>query len=174
MSAENTTDTKSSRRRRRLAEAEAKSKIESAEDAAEEVDEVEDDEDDSDETTTSRGLTAKKGRPTPGRRNRVEEEEEGNTVTRTVGGVRGYFEDTMEELRKVTWPTREETLRLTGIVLVVTIIASLLLGFISLIFAELVRVGVAQPLLLVGVFVVFVLAVLGFIFYTTRSSGTSY
>ena len=174
MSAENTTDTKSSRRRRRLAEAEAKSKIESAEEADEDVDEVEDDEDDSDETTTSRGLTAKKGRPTPGRRNRVEEEEEGNTVTRTVGGLRGYFQDTAEELRKVTWPTREETLRLTGIVLVVTVIASVLLGLISLLFAELVRVGVAQPILLVGVFVVFVLAVLGFVFYTTRSSGTSY
>jgi preprotein translocase subunit SecE len=174
MSAENTTDTKSSRRRRRLAEADQKNQIVAAEDAAEDVDEVEDDEDDSDETTTSRGLTAKKGRPTPGRRNRVDDEEEGNTVTRTVGGLRGYFQDTSEELRKVTWPTREETLRLTGIVLAVTIVCSIALGLISLAFTELVRYGIANPVALVAIFVVFVAAVLGFLYFTTRSSGTSY
>jgi preprotein translocase SecE subunit len=174
MSAENTTDAKSSRRRRRLAETEQKSQIEAAEEAAEDVDEVEDDEDDSDETTTSRALTAKKGRPTPGRRNRPDDEEEGNTVTRTVGGLRGYIEDTREELRKVTWPTREETLRLTGIVLMVTLVASIVLGLISLLFTELVRYGIANPIALVALFVVIVAGVLGFIYFTTRSSGTSY
>jgi preprotein translocase subunit SecE len=32
-----------------------------------------------------------------------------------------YWRETRGELRKVTWPTREESLRLTGIVLGVTI-----------------------------------------------------
>ena len=34
-------------------------------------------------------------------------------------GVKGYFAETMRELRKVSWPTRKETTRLTGIVLTV-------------------------------------------------------
>lgn len=38
-----------------------------------------------------------------------------------------YFKDTRAEVAKVTWPTREEGLRLTGIVLVVTTIAAIVL-----------------------------------------------
>jgi preprotein translocase subunit SecE len=34
-----------------------------------------------------------------------------------------YFRDTRAEIAKVTWPTREEGLRLTGIVLIVTVIS---------------------------------------------------
>ena len=34
-----------------------------------------------------------------------------------------YLRDTRAEIAKVTWPTREEGLRLTGIVLVVTAIS---------------------------------------------------
>ncbi|MFN8375607.1 MAG: preprotein translocase subunit SecE [Anaerolineae bacterium] len=170
MSAENTTDTKSSRRRRRTAEVEEQVKNQVA---AEVEDDIEDDEDaeDADESS-GKGITAKKGRPTPGRRNRVEEEEEGNAVTRTVGGLRGYFEDTAEELRKVTWPTREEVRRLTLVVLAVTIAASLVLGAISLLFTELIRAGIAQPIILVAVFVVAVAVVLGFLYYNSRSSSS--
>jgi preprotein translocase subunit SecE len=38
-----------------------------------------------------------------------------------------YFRDTRAEVAKVTWPTREEGMRLTGIVLVVTVISGLFL-----------------------------------------------
>lgn len=38
-----------------------------------------------------------------------------------------YFRDTRAEVAKVTWPTREEGLRLTGIVLVVTVISGIFL-----------------------------------------------
>ncbi|MFN2202691.1 MAG: preprotein translocase subunit SecE, partial [Caldilineaceae bacterium] len=34
-----------------------------------------------------------------------------------------YFRDTRAEIAKVTWPTREEGLRLTGIVLIVTVVS---------------------------------------------------
>jgi len=47
-----------------------------------------------------------------------------------------YFQDTGEELRKVTWPTREETLRLTLIVLGSTAAAALVLGLLDLLFQE--------------------------------------
>ena len=54
-----------------------------------------------------------------------------------------YFRETRAELRKVTWPSREEALRLTGIVLATTVGFSLFLGIVdyllSKVFALLVR-----------------------------------
>ncbi len=57
-----------------------------------------------------------------------------------------YFRETRGELRKVTWPTREESQRLTAIVLGVTAVMALFLGLLDLIFSngiqELVRLVV--------------------------------
>ena len=44
--------------------------------------------------------------------------------------------ETVAELRKVNWPTRQEALRMTGIVLVVVAITGLLLGFLDFLFAR--------------------------------------
>jgi preprotein translocase subunit SecE len=49
-----------------------------------------------------------------------------------------WFKETAGELRKVTWPTREEAIALTRIVLIVTIIMSAILGVLDFIFARLV------------------------------------
>lgn len=43
-------------------------------------------------------------------------------------GVKGFFTDLGREMKKVTWPTRQETNRLTGVVLVVCL---LLVGVLS-------------------------------------------
>lgn len=48
-----------------------------------------------------------------------------------------YFQETQEELRKVTWPTREETIRLTMIVLGATVIFAVFLGALDFIFQRL-------------------------------------
>jgi preprotein translocase subunit SecE len=48
-----------------------------------------------------------------------------------------YFKETRAELRKVTWPTRQEALNLTGIVLAVTIFMAALLGLLDFLFAKL-------------------------------------
>ena len=48
----------------------------------------------------------------------------GNSITE-------YFRQTRAELRKVTWPTRRETLRLTGIVLAVTAVMAAFLGLVD-------------------------------------------
>ena len=45
--------------------------------------------------------------------------------------------ETVAELRKVNWPTRRETLRMTGLVLVVVGITGILLGFLDFVFARL-------------------------------------
>jgi preprotein translocase subunit SecE len=47
-----------------------------------------------------------------------------------------YFRETRGELRKVTWPTRQESQRLTAIVLGVTAVMSIFLGFLDFIFSH--------------------------------------
>jgi preprotein translocase subunit SecE len=42
--------------------------------------------------------------------------------------ARKFFADSLFELRKVVWPTREETLKITGLVLIVVAIISLVLS----------------------------------------------
>jgi len=52
--------------------------------------------------------------------------------------IKRWFKETAGELRKVSWPTREEAIALTRIVLIVTIIMSAILGILYFIFARLV------------------------------------
>jgi preprotein translocase subunit SecE len=49
-----------------------------------------------------------------------------------------YIGEIINELKKVVWLSRRETAYLTGIVLLVTVIASLVLGAIDLGFSELI------------------------------------
>jgi preprotein translocase subunit SecE len=50
-----------------------------------------------------------------------------------------FFQETVGELRKVTWPTWQEAVRLTAIVMVVLVFASLFLGAIDFLLTELFR-----------------------------------
>ena len=45
-----------------------------------------------------------------------------------------FFRDIVSELKKVTWPTREETMRLTAAVVVVTIAIGAMLGGVDITF----------------------------------------
>lgn len=47
--------------------------------------------------------------------------------------LREYLRETQFELRKVVWPTRQETLRTTAVVILVVVILSILLGLIDVI-----------------------------------------
>lgn len=47
--------------------------------------------------------------------------------------LKGFVVESQFELRKVVWPTRDETVKTTAIIIVVVIILSLLLGLIDLI-----------------------------------------
>jgi preprotein translocase subunit SecE len=108
--------------------------------------------DDDEEDDANRGLTASKGRATPSRRQREEEAEEnrGNFLTRFVRNLRDYFEGVRSEVGKVVWPTREETRRLSTIVLIALIIASLILGTISGLFTELFRLALESPFIVIA------------------------
>ncbi len=50
-----------------------------------------------------------------------------------------YLKETRAEIRKVSWPTREEATNLTVIVLAVTIAMAIFLGAVDLVFASLIR-----------------------------------
>jgi preprotein translocase subunit SecE len=47
--------------------------------------------------------------------------------------VRNFIAESQFEMRKVVWPTRDETIKTTGIIIAVVIVLSLLLGLIDLI-----------------------------------------
>lgn len=63
-------------------------------------------------------------------KSKAKSRQRGNAVVR-------YFRETSAELSKVNWPTREEALRLTGIVLVVVFAMSALLGVLDFLFSRL-------------------------------------
>ena len=136
--------------------------------------EVEDDSED--EGSETRGITAPKGRATPGRRTQEVEEVKAETgivssVTSPFRTMAEYWEGVLSEMQKVIWPTREETQRLATIVLVVVIISSLVLGLLSLIFSAIIAAGLNSPLIVFGA--IFLLAVVAFGFYLRSSNRGS-
>lgn len=60
-----------------------------------------------------------------------------NPVTR-------YWKETRGELRKVTWPTRDESQRLTAIVIGVTIAFALFLWVFDLLFSNVIQLLIEQ------------------------------
>jgi preprotein translocase subunit SecE len=57
------------------------------------------------------------------------------TAVKKENAIIRYLKDTRAELRKVTWPSREEALNLTLIVLAVTISMAAGLGLIDYLFS---------------------------------------
>jgi preprotein translocase subunit SecE len=58
--------------------------------------------------------------------------------TKSRNPIIRYFQDTREELRKVSWPTQDETIRLSVIVLGTTVAFAIFLGLLDLLFQQLV------------------------------------
>jgi len=48
-----------------------------------------------------------------------------------------YFQSTVTELRQVTWPTRDQTLRLTGVVLFISLLVAAYVGGLDFAFTNL-------------------------------------
>jgi preprotein translocase subunit SecE len=49
-----------------------------------------------------------------------------------------YLKETRAEVRKVSWPTRKEALRLTLVVLAVTVSMAIILGALDYVFSQLI------------------------------------
>ncbi|MDP3999761.1 MAG: preprotein translocase subunit SecE [bacterium] len=45
-----------------------------------------------------------------------------------------FFQESMEELRRVNWPSRQETVQLTGVVIFVSVAIAVFLGVLDMIF----------------------------------------
>ncbi len=52
--------------------------------------------------------------------------------------TRGFLTDVRVELKKVTWPSRQDTISSTGVVLVVVFIISFYLGIIDILLSRMV------------------------------------
>jgi preprotein translocase subunit SecE len=52
--------------------------------------------------------------------------------------TRGFLTDVRVELKKVSWPSRQDTISSTGVVLVVVFIISFYLGFIDILLSKMV------------------------------------
>ena len=53
--------------------------------------------------------------------------------TKQEGGIQRWFRETRGELRKVVWPTREEALRLTYVVIAISLVMGAVLGVADLV-----------------------------------------
>ena len=53
---------------------------------------------------------------------------------------KGISGDILSELKKVSWPTREETVKLTAVVVLISLIISIYIGIIDFLFAKLLNV----------------------------------
>lgn len=51
--------------------------------------------------------------------------------TKRFSGVQGFYHDSMSEIRKVIWPTREQTINLTLLVIAVSVVIGAALGGID-------------------------------------------
>jgi preprotein translocase subunit SecE len=52
--------------------------------------------------------------------------------TKQENGLQRWFRETRGELRKVVWPTREEALRLSRVVIAISLVMGAVLGAIDL------------------------------------------
>jgi preprotein translocase subunit SecE len=48
----------------------------------------------------------------------------------------GFFQDIVAEMKKVTWPTKDNTMRLTTVVIVISLIIGLYIGIIDIALAS--------------------------------------
>ena len=67
----------------------------------------------------------------------AKDEKSKSSERRQPNRIQRYIKETIGELKKVNWPTRQEAINLTIIVLIVTFSMSAILGVLDLIFSRL-------------------------------------
>lgn len=78
-----------------------------------------------------------------------------------IESIQDYFSEVRAERKKVSWPTREEVINLTRIVLIVTTISAIFLGVLSVsltLFLD--QFGLDNPFVLALLFLAILLGVL--------------
>jgi preprotein translocase subunit SecE len=70
--------------------------------------------------------------------------QEMNFFQRFWNKIQRFIKETVGELRKVSWPTRQEALRLTQIVIIVIFVMAVILGGLDYIYAQIFSVILAR------------------------------
>jgi preprotein translocase subunit SecE len=65
--------------------------------------------------------------------------EEKSVAHRQPNAIQRYINETVGELRKVSWPTRKEATNLTMVVIAVTFAMSVFLGLLDFLFSQFFR-----------------------------------
>ncbi|HYC33091.1 MAG TPA: preprotein translocase subunit SecE [Gemmatimonadales bacterium] len=68
----------------------------------------------------------------------------GNRLVGWVDQTRGFLIGVREELRKVTWPTREELIKATRMIVVLSIVLGLIIGLMDWVLQLALVQGIAQ------------------------------
>ena len=61
------------------------------------------------------------------------------TSTQSENRILAYIQETRAELRKVVWPTQEEAINLTIVVLFITLLMTVILGGMDFVFGQVIR-----------------------------------
>jgi preprotein translocase subunit SecE len=93
---------------------------------------------------------------------------EQSLFTRVIENVTRYFRDTRAELRKVTWPSREEGWHLTLIVLGATVGMSIILATGDFIFSKVMQGIVTRDLVWMGAGVLVIIGGVAAVYYIGR------
>jgi len=75
---------------------------------------------------------------------RVQAAPTGNRVTGWVGQTRGFLVAVREEMRKVTWPTREELIKATRMIIVLALVLGIAIGLLDWVLQLILVEGVAR------------------------------
>jgi preprotein translocase subunit SecE len=75
---------------------------------------------------------------------RVQAAPTGNRVTGWVGQTRGFLVAVREEMRKVTWPTRDELIKATRMIIVMAIALGIAIGLMDWLLQLILVEGVAR------------------------------
>ena len=93
-----------------------------------------------------------------------------STTAKEPNAIIKYFQDTRAELRRVTWPTREETRKLTLIIVAVTLVMAIFLGTLDYIFQGLVAGIIVGSWLQIGVSIILFAAGAAAFYYNSQEA----
>jgi preprotein translocase subunit SecE len=75
---------------------------------------------------------------------RVQAAPVGNRVTGWVGQTRGFLLAVREEMRKVTWPTRDELIKATRMIIILALLLGVAIGLLDWVLQLILVEGVAR------------------------------
>ena len=75
---------------------------------------------------------------------RVQVAQPGNRLTGWIGRTRRFFVAVNDEMRKVTWPTRDELIKATRMIVVLSILLGITIGLMDYLLQALLVNGVAR------------------------------